>query len=90
MLPRESPAASNRARGDLATVRFLRVMESGLGGTKDHFDTISFHALPNPRRAEELWLDLSPEEVVKQRAHWERGARKNLAYSLLTLPVWSR
>jgi hypothetical protein len=60
-------------------------MESGLGGTTDHFATIRFHTLLNPRRAEELWPDLSPEEVVKQRAHRERVARENLADSLLTL-----
>jgi len=58
-------------------------MESGLGGTMDNFDTISFHTLPNPRRADELWPDLSPEEVVRQRAHQERVARENLAYSPL-------
>jgi hypothetical protein len=74
----------SRAR-DLATVRFFRVMESGLSGTTDHFHTISFHTLPNPRRADELWPDLSPEKVVKQKAHRERVGRENLAYSLLTL-----
>ena len=74
---------SNPARRDLATARFLRVMESGLGGTMDNFDTISFHTLPNPRRAEELWPDLSPEELVRQREHQERVARENLAYSPL-------
>jgi len=74
---------SNPARRDLATARFLRVMESGLGGTTDNFDTISFHTLPNPRRAEELWPDLSPEEEIRQREHWERMARENPAYSLL-------
>ena len=74
---------SNPARRDLATARFLRVMESGLGGTMDNFDTISFHALPNPRRADELWPDLSPEEVIRQRAHQERVARESLAYAPL-------
>jgi hypothetical protein len=74
---------SNSARRDLATAQFLRVMESGLGGTIDNFDTISFHTLPNPRKAEELWPDLSPEEALKQREHQERVARENPAYSLL-------
>jgi hypothetical protein len=74
---------SNLARRDLATARFLRVMESGLGGTADNFDTISFHTLPNPRRSEELWPDLSPEEETRQREQRERVARENAAYSLL-------
>jgi len=39
---------SNPARRDLATAQFLRVVESGLGGTPDNFDTISLHTFPNP------------------------------------------
>ena len=74
---------SNPARRDLATAQVLRVMESGLGGTTDNFDTISFHTLPNPRRADELWPDLSAEEIVRQREHRERIARENPAYSRL-------
>jgi hypothetical protein len=74
---------SNPARRDLATARFLRVMESGLGGTTDNFDTISFHTLPNPRRAEELWPDLSPEEETRQREQRERVGRENPAYAQL-------
>jgi hypothetical protein len=65
------------------TGRFLRVVESGLGGTMDNFDTISFPTFPNPRRAEELWPDLSPEQVVRQREHQEGVARENLAYTPL-------
>ena len=74
---------SNPARRDLATAQFLRVMESGLGGTTDNFDTISFHTLPNPRTAEELWPDRSPEEETRQREQRERVARENPAYSRL-------
>jgi hypothetical protein len=74
---------SNPARRDLSTARFLRVMESGLGGTTDNFDTISFHTLPNPRRAEELWPDLGPEEETRQRERRELVARENPAYALL-------
>jgi len=58
-------------------------MESGLGGTTDNFDTISFHTFPNPRGAEELWPDLSPEEEIRQRERRERVARENPAYALL-------
>jgi hypothetical protein len=71
---------SNPARRDLATARFARVMESGLGGTKDNFDTISLHTLPNPRPATELWPDLTPEQEARQHEDRERLARENPAY----------
>jgi len=45
----------------------VRVVESGLGGTSDHFDTISLHTLPNPRPPKNLWPDLSPEELELRR-----------------------
>jgi hypothetical protein len=71
---------SNSARRDLATAAFLRVVESGLGGTPNNFDTISLHTLPNKRKAEELWPDLAPYDAAKQRAHQERVSRENRAY----------
>lgn len=74
---------SNASRRDLATAEFLRVMESGLGGTASNFDTISFHALPNPRTANELWPELTPEEAAKRALHREQVARENVAYSRL-------
>jgi hypothetical protein len=74
---------SNPARNDLATAGFARVMESGLGGTKDNFDTVSFHTLPNPRPAAELWPNLTPEQEARQRQKWERLARQNPAYAQL-------
>ena len=74
---------SNTARRNLETAQFFRVMECGLGGTMDNFDTVSFHTFPNPRSVEELWPDLSPEEEAKLRDHHERMARDNPAYSLL-------
>lgn len=74
---------SNQGRRDLATAQFHRVMESGLGGTADNFETISFHAYPNPRSAEELWPVLTPDEENKQRERQEKLARSNPAYSLL-------
>jgi hypothetical protein len=81
---------SNPARRDLATANFLRVMESGLGGTKDNFDTISFHALPNPRPAEQLWPDLGQEEQERQQEHLDRVARENPAYAELGEDVCGR
>ena len=71
---------SNPARRDLATAKFARVMESGLGGTKDNFDTISLHTLPNPRPAAELWPDLTPDQEARQHEDRERLARENPAY----------
>jgi hypothetical protein len=81
---------SNPARRDLGSARFLSVMESGLGGTKDNFDTISFHRLPNPRPPEELWPDLSAEEIAKQKEHRDRVARENPAYSSIDDNVCGR
>src|SRR6266568_7989360 len=81
---------SNPARRDLATANFLRVMESGLGGTKDNFDTISFHTLPNPRSPAELWPDLSQDEQARQQEHFDRVARENPAYAELGGDVCGR
>lgn len=61
--------------------RFLRVVESGLGGTPNNFDTISLHTLPNPRPAAELWPDLPPAEDSRRIEHQERVARENAAYA---------
>ena len=72
---------SNPARRHLATAQFLRVVESGLGGTANNFDTISLHALPNPRPAEELWPDLAPAEDAKRKEHQEQVVRQNAAYA---------
>jgi hypothetical protein len=74
---------SNEVRRELATAEFLRVMESGLGGTADNFDTISFHTLPNPRSVEELWAVPTPTEKLAQAQQLERMARENPAYALL-------
>jgi hypothetical protein len=72
---------SNSARRHLASADFLRVFESGLGGTADNFDTISFHALPNARTALELWPDLSTEELTKERENRARVVAENAAYA---------
>lgn len=71
---------SNPARRELGAAQFRRVIESGLGGTANNFDTISFHTLPNPRPPGELWPDLSAEEDAKRAAHQERVARENPGY----------
>lgn len=74
---------SNPSRRMLPAANFAHTMESGLGGTKQNFDTISFHTLPNPRTAEELWPDLSPVQQEGQREDFERMARENPAYEEL-------
>lgn len=74
---------SNDVRRHLATARFLRVVESGLGGTAGNFDTLSFHTLPNRRTAAELWPDLSADEEAKREKERERAARENPAYRAL-------
>jgi hypothetical protein len=74
---------SNPARRDLATAKFLRVVESGLGGTASNFDTISLHTLPNPRTSAELWPDLSTDEEKRRAAYHERIARENPGYARL-------
>jgi len=81
---------SNPARRDLATAGFLHVIESGLGGTKDNFETISFHTLPNARSVQELWPDLNAEENDAQRLYLDRIARENPAYSALSIDPCGR
>lgn len=72
---------SNPARRGLATAEFVRVIDSGLGGTADNFDTISMHGLPNARSAAELWPDPSPEEQHADILRRESVARKSAAYA---------
>src|SRR5581483_350167 len=71
---------SNPVRRDLVTAGFLRVVESGLGSTASNFDTLSVHTLPQPRPPEEIWPDLSAEEIEKRVQEQERMARENCGY----------
>lgn len=72
---------SNSARRDLSMAEFGWVIESGLGGTSNNFDTISLHTLPNPRTPAELWPDLSRDEEQRRIEHLERIARENPGYA---------
>jgi len=74
---------SNEVRRDLVTAQFGRVMDSGLGGTKDNFDTIGFHAWPNSRSPEELWPVQTADERENERKLHERIARENPSYSVI-------
>lgn len=71
---------SNLVRRSLATANFERVVESGLGGTSNNFDTVSLHTLPNPRQPDELWPELSLEDLARRRHEREKMARENAAY----------
>ena len=72
---------SNPPRRDLVSADFARVIESGLGGTSNNFDTLGLHALPNPRGVHELWPDLSPDEEKRREADQNRVAQENEAYA---------
>jgi hypothetical protein len=74
---------SHLARRNLAQAQFRRVVDAGLGGMANNFDTISLHTWPNPRGPDELWPDLSPEEGAKLAAHEKRTAQDNPGYQAL-------
>ena len=81
---------SNPPRRELDAAGFARVIESGLGGTANNFDTMSLHALPNPRCVHALWPDLSEEEEKKREAHQENVAQENKAYARSGLDACGR
>ena len=72
---------SNLPRRELASAEFAQVLESGLGGTSNNFDTVSLHVLPNPRCVRELWPDQSEEEEKRREAYQDRMAQENEAYA---------
>jgi hypothetical protein len=72
---------SNAVRRDLPHAGFLRVIDTGLGGNAANFDTISLHALPNPRSAPELWPDADAETQLQVNAHHDDVARNNAGYA---------
>ena len=76
---------SNPPRRERASAEFAHVIESGLGGTSNNFDTLSLHVLPNPRRVHKLWPDLSEEEEKRREAYQDRmGARERSVRSFRT------
>lgn len=81
---------TNPARRDMCDAGFLRVAESGLGGTVNNFDTISFHTLPNPRPVDDLWPDLTMEDEQKIEAEQELAASENAGYQTLASDVCGR
>ena len=81
---------SNPPRRYLGAVDFARVVESGLGGTSNNFDSMSLHTLPNPRCVRELWPDLSEEEEKMREVHLESIAQENEAYARSGLDACGR
>lgn len=73
----------NPPRRSLETAKFLRVIESGLGGRADNFDVLAMHTLPNPRPAAELWPDYSPEERAAEVKRLTQVAQDSTAYAAL-------
>jgi hypothetical protein len=73
----------NEARRDIATVKFAKLIDGGLGDTSDNFDTISLHTLPNQRLLDDLWPVFTNEEREDRRIERERFIRENPAYSNL-------
>lgn len=81
---------TNPARRAMREAGFLRVVESGLGGTLNNFDFISLHTLPNARSVDDLWPDLAQEEQQKIEAEQERIANENSGYQKLKNDVCGR
>ena len=73
----------NAARRPLETANFLRVVDSGLGGTVDNFDTLTVHALPNPRSAAELWPDVSARDREAEAQRKTSLVQHNRSYDEL-------
>jgi hypothetical protein len=81
---------SNEVRRKLPNAGFAQVIDTGLGGTKDNFETIGFHTWPNPRSADDLWPDPSPEEQEMEAREIERIAQESSAYGELGDDVCGR
>ena len=73
----------NDARRLLEAANFIRVIESGLGGTADNFDTLSIHTLPNPRSALELWPDAPSTEKEAEDKRRALLAQHSRGYAAL-------
>ena len=73
----------NDARRPLEAANFLRVIESGLGGTADNFDTLSMHTLPNLRPASELWPDIPSAEREAESKRRALLAQRSRGYAAL-------
>ncbi|MGF6601786.1 hypothetical protein P3T23_006537 [Paraburkholderia sp. GAS448] len=73
----------NQPRQWLANAGFQAIFDSGLGGEAFNFDTIAFHAWPNPRIASEVWPLESAAEFARREARKRQRADSNAAYQAL-------
>lgn len=70
----------NRPRQWLAGAGFHSIFDSGLGGEAHNFDTIAYHAWPNPRAATDIWKVESEEEQSKRQAQREKRVAASSVY----------
>jgi hypothetical protein len=76
---------NNNPRQWLSMAGFTMIFDSGLGGEAHNFDTIAFHAWPNPRSASDIW-PLESDEELSARESRKRKREKtanNEAYQAL-------
>lgn len=73
----------NLARRWLSDSGFEAIFDSGLGGEAHNFDTIAFHAWPNPRPTAELWPRESEEVVAAREKRRRENIARNAAYGAL-------
>lgn len=58
----------NRPRQWLARAGYTAMFDSGLGGEATNFDSIAFHAWPNPRAVEDIWHLETGAQVAAREA----------------------
>lgn len=66
------------------------MVESGLGGTPKNFEMLNFRTLPNSRSIDELWPDLSVEDMKKCQDRQSREAQDNGSCSFSGLDMCGR
>jgi hypothetical protein len=81
---------NNWPRHWLSGARFNAIFDSGLGGEANNFDTIGYHAWPNPRSAEELWRIESETELAVRQQRKEQQIAANAAYGAIAADTCGR
>lgn len=59
---------NNNPRQWLSMAGYTMIFDSGLGGETHNFDTIAFHAWPNPRKVSDIWPHDMDEELNAREA----------------------
>lgn len=73
---------NNEARQWLSKSGFGAIFDSGLGGEAHNFDTVAFHAWPNSRDSENIWVTQTPQEKeeaadrLKEKVRVHEGYKK--------------